>query len=143
MKAVWGSLFVVALVIVSSIGAQAGQKSGEDSAEGPRLEIVPESHDFGKVKQNQKLVKDFELKNVGTEELVLGRISTSCGCTAALTSEKTVEPGGSTILKVTFETRRYKGAVQRSVSIASNDPRRVKTLKVKAFVEEAPKTSKK
>jgi hypothetical protein len=143
MKAVWGSLLVVALGIVSSIGVQAGQKSGQNSVKGPRLEIVPESHDFGKVKQNQKLVKEFELKNVGTEELVLGRISTSCGCTAALTSEKTVEPGGSTILKVTFETRRYKGAVQRSVSIASNDPRRVKTLKVKAFVEEAPKTSKK
>lgn len=143
MKAVLGSLLVAVLGVLTLAGEQAGKETGNDSVKGPRIEIAPELHDFGKVKQNQKLVKEFELKNVGTEDLVLGRISTSCGCTAALTSKKTLTPGESTSLKVTFETRRYKGAVQRSVSIASNDPRRVRTLRVKAFVEAAPNAPKK
>jgi hypothetical protein len=143
MKAVLGSLLVAVLGVSTLAGEQAGKKTGNDSVKGPRIEIAPESHDFGKVKQNQKLDKEFELKNVGTEDLVLGRISTSCGCTAALTSKKTLKPGESTSLKVTFETRRYKGAVQRSVSIASNDPRRVRTLRVKAFVEAAANAPKK
>jgi hypothetical protein len=34
-----------------------------------------------------------------------------------------------------METRKYKGAVERSVSVASNDKRRVATVRVRAFVE--------
>jgi hypothetical protein len=139
MKAVLGSLIVAALGVLTL----AGETADDEKFEGPRIEIVPESYDFGKVQQNQKLVKEFDIKNVGTEDVVLGRISTSCGCTAALTSKKTVKPGESAALKVTFETRRYKGAVQRSISIASNDPRRVRTLRVKAFIEAPQKTPKK
>jgi hypothetical protein len=142
MKAVLGSLLVVALGVLTLTGEPAGKKTGDEKVEGPSIEIVPESHDFGRAQQNQKLVKEFEIKNVGTEDLILGRISTSCGCTAALTSKKIVKPGETTPLKVTFETRRYKGPVQRSVSIASNDPRRVRTLRVKAFIEAPKKTPK-
>jgi hypothetical protein len=141
MKTVVGLLLAMVVGILPVTGEQS---SGKKQAEvtGPRIEIQPESHDFGKVKQNLKLVKEFEIKNVGSEDLVIGRISTSCGCTAALTSEKVVKPGKSTKLEVKFETRRYKGTVQRSVSIASNDPRRVRTVKVKAFVEESTGSSK-
>jgi hypothetical protein len=142
MKAVLGSLLVVALGVLTLAGEPAGKRAGDEKIEGPRIEILPESHDFGKVQQNQKLVKEFDIKNVGTEDLVLGRISTSCGCTAALTSKKTLKPGEISALKVTFETRRYKGSVERSISIASNDPRRVRTLRVKAFIEAPQKTSK-
>lgn len=142
MKALVGSLLVVALTVVPALGQGTEKKDKTDTVSGPSIEIHPESHDFGKVQQNQKLVKEFEIENVGDENLVIGRISTTCGCTAALTSDKVVKPGKSTILKVTFETRRYKGPVQRSVSVASNDPRRVRTVRVKAFVEESGGPSK-
>jgi hypothetical protein len=143
MKAVLGSLLAVALGVLTLAGESTGKMADDEKFEGPRIEIVPESYDFGKVQQNKKLVKEFDIKNVGTEDVVLGRISTSCGCTAALTSKKTVKPGETSTLKVTFETRRYKGPVQRSISIASNDPRRVRTLRVRAFIEAPQKTSKK
>ena len=126
-------LLILAAVAMSfPAGAQQKEKKPFD---GPRLEVEPEEHDFGSAQQNQKLSHEFTVKNTGSEEVVIRRIATSCGCAAALVSEKTIAPGGSTTLVVTLETRKYRGVVQKSVSIASNDKRRVHTFHVKAFVE--------
>jgi hypothetical protein len=126
---------LVALAALSlSIGAPAWAQASK--ATGPRMEIEPSLHDFGSARQDQKLVHDFLVKNTGTEDLTLLRIVTACGCTAALPAERVVPPGGSTTLSVTLETRKYKGVLERSVSVASNDRgKRVSTVRVKAFVE--------
>jgi hypothetical protein len=137
-------VLVKAMVLgVLSVSLAAGALADEkkERAAGPRLEISPEIHDFGKAKQNQKLVKEFEIENTGSEELQIGRISTSCGCTVARPSVKVLKPGEKTVLEVTLETRRYKGSLQRSVSVASNDPKRIKTVRVKVFIEETSGSS--
>ena len=122
---------VSALLLTVPVPARAQATKGG----GARMEIEPSQHDFGSARQDQKLVYDFLVKNTGTEDLTLLRIATSCGCTAALPAERVVPPGGSTTLQVTLETRKYKGALERSISVASNDRRRVGTVRVKAFVE--------
>jgi hypothetical protein len=122
--------FIPFLLLASLATAQKDKKTS-----GPRLEVQPMEHDFGSLPQHETVVHEFTIVNAGTEELEIRRISTSCGCTAALTSDRSVPPGGTTTLKVTLETRKYRGAIERSVSIASNDPRRVHTVRVKAFVE--------
>ena len=125
---------LVAVAALSlSIGAPARAQASKSG--GPRMEIEPSEHDFGPARQDQKLVYDFVVKNTGTEDLTLLRIATSCGCAAALPAERLVPPGGSTTLQVTLETRKYKGVLERSISVASNDRRRVGTVRVKAFVE--------
>jgi len=125
-------VFAVAALLLSPAEPLRAQPS---KGGGPRMEIVPSVHDFGPARQDQKLVYDFVVKNTGTEDLTLLRIATSCGCTAALPAERLVPPGGSTTLQVTLETRKYKGVLERSISVASNDRRRVATVRVKAFVE--------
>lgn len=125
-------LLSVLLFMPAGVAAAQGKKSG-----GPRLEMKPQEHDFGSLPQDHKAVQEFTILNTGTEVLEIRRISTSCGCTAALTSDRTVPAGGTTTLRVTLETRKYRGAIERSVSIASNDPRRVHTVQVRAFVESA------
>ncbi|HXV62973.1 MAG TPA: DUF1573 domain-containing protein [Vicinamibacteria bacterium] len=124
---------LVGLALVAVSDAASGQGRGKD-ATGPRMEIEPEEFDFGEAEQNQKLVHEFVVRNVGTEDLEIHRISTSCGCTAALATERVVAPGEQTTLKVTFETRRYQGRYERTVSLASNDRRRVLQVRVQAFV---------
>ncbi len=136
MSTVLNAMLLLALSVLPAFAGEVDEKTERKPVAGPRLEISPEVHDFGAAKQNQALVKHFEIENIGSENLELGRISTSCGCTVAKPEVKLLKPGEKTSLKVTLETRRYKGQLQRSVSIASNDPRRVKTIKVKVFVEE-------
>jgi len=129
------ALIVVASVAVATMVAESFQ--ADKQVKGPGIEVNPEEHDFGRVEQNIKLEKDIEIKNIGTEELTIGRISTSCGCTAALTAEKFVKPGESTTLEVTLETRMYKGEIQRTVSVASNAANsKITQIKLKAFVVE-------
>lgn len=129
-KSITALSFFLAASLVAATSVEAQKKSG-----GPRMEIEPEEYDFGSVQQDEKLVHEFAIHNTGDEVLEIRRISTTCGCTAALTADKSVAPGESTTLRVTLETRKYRGTIERSVSVASNDPRRVHTVHVKAFVE--------
>jgi hypothetical protein len=127
-----GPLVAIAALLFANAGLVRAQES---KSAGPHIEIEPSEHDFGPARQDQKLVFDFVVRNTGTEDLTLLRIATSCGCAAALPAERVVAPGGSTTLQVTLETRKYKGVLERSISVASNDRKRVTTVRVKAFVE--------
>jgi hypothetical protein len=100
--------------------ARAEEKKAE--TKGPHIVVEPSSFDFGKAVQNQTLAKEFSIRNYGDAELVIEKVSTTCGCTAAIPAENKVKPGGSTPLRVTLETRSYSGRVQRTVVVRSNDP---------------------
>ncbi len=110
-------------------------QSTKSAKPGPAIEISPDVFDFGGVAQDQRLEHVFIIENIGTEPLEIRRISTSCGCAAAVPDSRIVEPRASTRLVVTLETRKYKGVIEKSISVASNDPGRIRTIKVQAFVE--------
>ena len=142
MKRLASALLMLAWIGLPAMTAAGHQSKSETKpVKGPAIEVTPDFHDFDKVEQNLTLDTEFEIRNIGTEEVIIGRISTSCGCTAALTSDQLVKPGESTTLKVTLETRRYKGRITRSVSIASNAVKKITTVKVTAFVLEATEES--
>ena len=109
------------LAVLALLATIAGAEEKTPAA--PRIRVEPESFDFGKALPGKTLRKDFTLRNFGDAALVLESVSTTCGCTAALPVERRVEPGGSTLLRVTFETRRYSGRVERQVLVRSNDPK--------------------
>jgi hypothetical protein len=122
---------VAALVAVAAAAA-------EKPAAAPRIRIEPESFDFGKARPGETLRKDFTIRNFGDAELVIENVSTTCGCTAALSVQSRVEPGGRTGLRVTFDTRNYSGKVERQVLVRSNDPKTpLVEVRVSATVEPA------
>lgn len=115
-----------------------GLAHAEDQAgaSGPRIRVEPSSFDFGRAAQNKTLRKEFSIRNFGNQDLVIESVSTTCGCTAALMDNKVVKPGGTTPLRVSLETRAYRGRVVRSVMVKSNDPQTgLLELKVEATVE--------
>jgi hypothetical protein len=111
-----GRAFLAAVALLAAAAA-AEEKAA------PRIRVEPESFDFGNALPDKILRKDFSIRNFGDAALVIETVSTTCGCTAALPEERRVEPGGSTLLRVTFETRRYSGKVERRVIVRSNDPK--------------------
>jgi hypothetical protein len=103
----------------------------------PRLAVEPVAFDFGRVLPERKLSRQFSLRNFGSADLAIERVSTTCGCTAALLDDKVVKPGGRATLRVTLETRNYSGRIRRSVLIKSNDPQHPTTeIKLEATVAE-------
>jgi hypothetical protein len=124
----------VAVLVATLVAVPLG--ADEKAAAAPRIQVEPESFDFGKAQQGKTLRKDFTIRNFGDAELVIEGVSTSCGCTAALAAQDHVEPGGRTVLRVTFETRTFSGKVERDVLVRSNDPKApLVQVRVSATVE--------
>lgn len=125
-----------ALALASLLAAPLG--AGEPlPAQGPRITVEPQSFDFGQALQNRTLSKEFTIKNFGATDLVIERVTTTCGCTTAPLDEKNkvIKPGGSTPLRVSLQTRESTGIMSRSVLIKSNDPEKgFYEIKVQATV---------
>ncbi|MGD8894565.1 MAG: DUF1573 domain-containing protein [Acidobacteriota bacterium] len=111
-----------------------------EEATGARIRVEPSRFDFGRVLPRRTLRKEFRLRNLGDQALVIGRISRSCGCTGAIIEETTVEPGGSTPLRIWLETRDRSGPIEERVVVRSNDPRTplLELLLEATVVEETP-----
>lgn len=87
----------------------------------PRAVFKETTHDFGQVKQGDVVSHEFVFKNDGGAPLVIDRVETTCGCTAALVSDKTIAPGKEGKIKTTFDTRGYSGRLSRYIYLISND----------------------
>lgn len=93
------------------------------SAAQPRLLIEGGMRfDFGELYTTSPVVRDLRLSNGGADTLRISEVSGSCGCTGTLLSESAVPPGGSAILKVTFDPSKFRGKVEKVVSMKTNDP---------------------
>ncbi|NTU51659.1 MAG: DUF1573 domain-containing protein [Candidatus Aminicenantes bacterium] len=104
----------LAILAVLALAAPAQAKK-------PRAVFKAMSHDFGKVKQGDVVSHEFTFRNEGDAPLVVERIETTCGCTAALVSEKSIGPYKEGKIKATFDTRGYSGRMTRFLYVVSND----------------------
>ena len=87
----------------------------------PVISLSSNSYDFGTVAQGTKVTHEFEVKNTGNADLVIQRLSPSCGCTATQVASPIIKPGASEKVRVTFDTSGFMGDKTKSVVIASND----------------------
>jgi hypothetical protein len=102
---------------------------------GPLASVSNDLYDFGRVMQGQRVVHEFEVRNIGDADLALQRIAPSCGCTAAAVTSSTIKPGTSEKVRVTFDTSGMFGDKTKTVSILTNarDNQEL-TLKLKGSV---------
>jgi hypothetical protein len=108
--------------------------------EGPQVKFQEEKWDFGKLKEGQVKSHVFIFNNTGDATLHIKRVRTSCGCAAALISDKNVEPGKKGELKVTLNSRGYEGNIVKYVYVETNDRSQpVKQLQISADIEVPPR----
>lgn len=90
----------------------------------PRLDLPTTSHDFGLIGGRPDVAHIFAVQNVGTSELTISNLVTSCGCTTAELSSSVIPPGQRADLTVTFDPDFHatQGPVSRLVWFATNDP---------------------
>lgn len=105
-------------------------------AAGPSIELSETKHDFGKASEGDQLRHVFTVRNAGSETLEIDRVSTSCGCTAAVLKDKQVAPGASTEIEVKFDTKGRSGPNRKTITIFSNDPKQKRLVaEIKADIE--------
>lgn len=88
----------------------------------PHLAFEELDYDFGVAGPGDRITHIFKFTNVGSEPLQITRVSTSCGCTAALLSKKEIFPGCSGEIRATFKTKRFEGDQETTITVHSNDP---------------------
>lgn len=125
-------LFIFVFLAFST-GLLAGEKA-------PKIKFKEDSWDFGRIKQGEMLTHVFLFTNEGDAPLIIKKVRTSCGCTAALVSEKKIAPGNKGEIKVNFNTRGYEGKVNKYIYVETNDPAKPqKQLVVTAKLDVPPR----
>lgn len=86
-----------------------------------KLKLDKNKFDFGKVEEGKFYIADIKLTNTGEGDLEMKNITTTCGCTAALVTEKIIKPGKTALLKIELDTSNREGKFVRAVNIYTND----------------------
>ncbi|MCF7890667.1 DUF1573 domain-containing protein [Candidatus Bipolaricaulota bacterium] len=127
MKPIGDKRFIYFFVLlgVMALGTYGYFQAGRPQS--PKLEVTPENYDFGEI-QPEPIDREFQLKNTGGAPLQIKRVTTSCSCTSGEIKDRTIEPGKSSSLVVTFDPTAMdppiRGEVLRMVYIQTNDPDR-------------------
>jgi Protein of unknown function (DUF1573) len=127
----FGILLTICLLWVCWL--QGDEKPAPELA--PKIVLNPATLDLGSLPQQTQKTFELKIANEGTKNLIIRGVTASCGCTAAVVSQKTIKPGVSGKVRVTFKSSSFSGTVEKSVLITSNDPQTpVKEFTFTAFV---------
>jgi hypothetical protein len=91
-------------------------------AAGPAISPEKPIFQFGRIAEGTKLEHTFRFKNTGDAPLIINKVRSSCGCTAALLSADTIKPGETGEVKTIFNSDGFSGSVVKTIYLHSNDP---------------------
>ena len=127
------------LVVLGFLALILAASAASAFAAKPKIVFPTDTKNFGKLKQGTEASYEFVFRNDGDARLTIRNVETSCGCTAALVSDKTLEPGKSGKIKVVFNTLGYAGEVTKYIFVDSDDPATPRAqLKISAAVDVPP-----
>lgn len=80
-------------------------------------------YDFGSMKQNASVEHDFVFTNAGKSDLIIRKVTSSCGCTAVQPKDNVIKPGTSSSVKAIFSSGNRSGKQSKAITIITNDPK--------------------
>ena len=148
--AMYGFVLLLALIAGNAMNGMAEGKIQGDgklkNAESiaPAIQFDEYTHDFGKIYSGEKIIHKFKFKNHGDGELIIDKVKSACGCTAALSSKKNLKKNEEGEIEVQFNSGKYVGKIAKSIFVHSNDPvnPKVKLVIEVKIIEEVSVTPK-
>lgn len=92
------------------------------------------THDFGTVIQGERVAYGFKFTNIGGSDLLITRVSTSCGCTVGDYPKEPIAPGKSGIIEVSFDSKNRKGFQNKTITVLANTEPNTTTLRIKTKI---------
>lgn len=120
--------------INNPLSAEGGEQV--DSKDLPAIAFDKDLHDFGTIKEGEKVTYSFRFKNTGKGDLIIQTASGSCGCTVPEIPEKPIKPGETGFIKVQFNSEGRIGIQEKQVTVVSNTIPNTTIVKIKAEVSE-------
>jgi hypothetical protein len=100
----------------------------------PVLTFEQDIHDFGKIIQGETVSCTFNFTNTGKSDLLIGDVSTSCGCTVPSYPHDPIKPGGKGSIKITFNSAGKHGFQTKNIVVLANTQPNTTLLRIKAEV---------
>ncbi|RYJ42903.1 DUF1573 domain-containing protein [Flavobacterium beibuense] len=138
-------LAIASLVLSVSCKENAALKIDENAAKQaeiahaeagkmPVIKFETTEHDFGTIKQGDKVEYVYKFTNEGAADLVISQVKPSCGCTAPEWTKTPVAPGASGEIKVVFDSNGKSGKQSKTVNVHSNTESGTDVLKFTAEI---------
>jgi len=88
----------------------------------PKLKIIPEVWDLGKIKPSSSYSLSYKVYNPGRAALKINNVRSSCGCTDVKISSKEILPNEYATLEATYRSGSIAGIVEKSIFLETNAP---------------------
>ena len=105
----------------------------------PSFEWETLEHDFGTIKEGEKVSYLYKFKNTGEVPLIIENVRPSCGCTAPNWSKEPIPVGGEGSVEVVFDSKGKPNAQNKTVTVTANTWPQSTVLRFKTFVTPAAK----
>ena len=91
-----------------------------DAANAAGMKFESDVHDFGKIKEGDKVTYEYKYVNSGKSPLIISDAYATCGCTTPEIAKEPVQPGASSTVKVTFNSAGKSGLQDKLITIVAN-----------------------
>jgi len=119
---VWQFFLSVKLLEAATISGNGNYADINASIKHPTIFFNDPDFNFGQIYKGQKVDHIYKFENRGKDTLKIKKVKTSCGCTAAILTNKIIQPGKTGEIKTTFNSDSYSGNIKKSITVLSNDP---------------------
>lgn len=118
--------------------------TASSSSQGPVAKIAFDKmeHDFGKIREGEKVSYRFRVKNPGTVPLRITDVKPSCGCTVPAWTKDPIPPGGEGFVEVIFDSQGRSGEQIKTVTVFANTDPPSHLLRFRGFVVSANEKTK-
>ncbi len=143
MKKSIGFIIVFAAVVLAGACSEKKENSTDTSmvasdsiATKPLTSIAfaDTVHEFGTIKEGEKVSYTFKYKNTGNNPLILEDVRPSCGCTLPEWTKDPIAPGGEGLIKVVYNSEGRPGEFHKTITVIANTAAEVVLLKIQGKV---------
>ncbi|HLT80063.1 MAG TPA: DUF1573 domain-containing protein [Cyclobacteriaceae bacterium] len=97
------------------------QEVANTEVNGPVITWKQDSHDFGDIRQGERVEHTFVFTNTGNEPLIITNVQVTCGCTTPKGFPRDpIAPGESGEITVAFNSAGRVGKQSKVVTVVSN-----------------------
>ncbi|MDW7690310.1 DUF1573 domain-containing protein [Flammeovirgaceae bacterium SG7u.111] len=125
MKKIVLSLFLGLVMVLPTLA---------QDAEGASIKFAVSEHDFGDVKQGEKVTHVFSFTNEGKAPLLISNIVTTCGCTAPSYPKEPIMSNETGEVTIVFNTQGKMGIQNKIITVYTNGTEPQVRIKIKANV---------
>lgn len=117
---------------IINVPASIDGKNNEDL---PMITFEESGYDFGRISQGEKITHTFRFKNTGKSDLIVARVSGSCGCTVMKGwPQHPIKPGERGKIDVIYDSAGMRGVQNKTISVVANTAPSTTVLKLEGEV---------